>query len=276
MADRLRKPSVETRILHDQVNPHIFVPELLWTPEHGQSHRYFGFPADVVSVLDEHAEKWAKFSTNFRDGKLGLLPQAVAEKNAEWNFTGVEGGTGDASFAVVDQANGVARLLTDNADNDNAVIAQRAGSFIWAKGKIAMFEIEVAPQDADDGELFFGLAIEGSTNPIGTLPTDGFFFEKAETATKMDFHARKDTVSTELASIDTAAMADDTFHRYGFRVNGDGSIDVFYDDKAVGNISGDDANIVDNERLAIYFAVQTGAAATRYMDVRSIAMACRL
>jgi len=247
-------------------------------------HPLDGAPLDAVGRLSSLAKD------NTPDGvrlvyyanDFGLWEGPVA-KTAElagqggWIITTVDSGGDLAEVVDVRDSGtyGILRMLTNDADNDNLCLRQNGSPWKYVSGKRLWFAIRCAPQTAADGELFFGLAIEGDEDPFDTSPTDGFFFEKAETATKMDFHARQDGASTEKTSIDTSAMVDATMHEYAFQVDAQGNIHVYYDGTEVSAaaIAAGNANIPDDEDLGLYFAVQTGDATTRYFDIDHILIA---
>lgn len=199
----------------------------------------------------------------------GPTADAAAPGVGGWIVASVDGG-GDAaeSVDVRDGAQfGILRILTNDADNDNTNLILNGSAFRYVKGKRLWFAIRCAPQTAADQELFFGLAIEGDTDPINTFPTDGFFFEKAETATAMDFHVRQNGTSTEDTAIDTIAMTNDGMREYGFMVDEAGNINYYFQGVKVGSVASTDANIPDDEDLTVYVGVQTGGLAAMYLDV---------
>jgi len=198
----------------------------------------------------------------------GPVVTAAAPGVGGWIVASTEAGAGATALDVRDSAqHGILRIVTDSADNDRAQIQLNGSGVRWTAGKRLWFGIRLAPQDADDGEIGFGLIIESDTDMVNTFPTDGLFFEKAETATAMDFHARKNGTSTERAALNPTAMADDTFVTYQFFVDETGNIFVYVDGDQVTQIAASDANIPNDEDLTLAIQVQTGAAATRYIDI---------
>ena len=181
------------------------------------------------------------------------------------------GQTGTAAVDVSDsQTGGALRVATSAVDNDITTVELNGSGFKFVKGKEAWFGIRMATDaTAADGELFFGLGIEAavSTSPITTNPTDGLFFEKSETATAMDFHARKNSLSSESTALDTTALAANVFHIYGFYIDTDGKIHIIYDNTEVASVAAGNANIPDDEDLTIFFSNQTGAAAASVLFV---------
>lgn len=211
-----------------------------------------------INGYQSHFNRW--------EGPVG---DAAAPGTGGWIVTSVDGG-GDAA-EVVDvldsTTHGVLRITSNDADNDNTQIQLNGSTFKYTVGKRMWFGIRCCPRDADDAEFAFGLIIESDVDMINTLPTDGIFFEKAETATAMDFHVRKNGTSTEDTSINSATMADDVMHTYQFYVDEKGNIHYYYDGTLIGTVAAGNANIPDDEDLTLAIQIQAGAAAAESADI---------
>lgn len=232
-------------------------------------HALTGLPLEVAGLIGEDLTSGVNGYASHFNRWEGPTADAAAPGTGGWFAVSVDGLAGAAeSIDVRDSAtHGVLRIQTNAADNDNTNIFLNGTGFKYTVGKRLWFLARVAPQTANDGELFFGLAIEGATDPINTQPTDGLFFSKAETDTTMTFNVRKNATSTTKTALDTSAMANDTFHTYGFFVDEVGNISISYDGDEVATVASTDTNLPNDEDLTIILGVQTGSAATRYMDV---------
>lgn len=201
---------------------------------------------------------------------------ATAGTAGGWVLTETAAGAGNAqAVRLQDDAQGVLELVTDNGDNDTEILQKLGEQYKYVAGKQSGFLIRVSSDDVDDGELHFGLNIL-DTSPIASEPTDGFYFKKAETATKMTFSARKNGTATEVANVDVDVMADSTYRIYGFLVQPQGLIQVLWGTtwnniRVVGKVNAGDANICDDEALAFHAAVQTGAADVTTMRINGYA-----
>jgi hypothetical protein len=192
-----------------------------------------------------------------------------------WLVTSVDGGTDSAeTVRILDSStHGILRITTNDADNDNTQIQLRGSSFKYVAGKRMWFGIRCATADADDAEFAFGLILETDTDMINTLPADGIFWEKAETATVMDFHVRQDGTSTEDTAVNvnsagsSEAMADGVFHTYQFYIDETGNIHYYYDGVKQGTVAAGNANIPDDEDLTVAIQIQAGAAAVETADI---------
>ena len=82
-------------------------------------------------------------------------------------------------------------------------------------------------------EVFFGLGT-ADTSPCttGTFPSDGIFWYKASTDTKMSFQARKDGTGTAKTTI-TGTLVDATYTTLGFTVDRLGAITPWQDGVAL-------------------------------------------
>jgi hypothetical protein len=227
------------------------------------SHHLNGAPLDAVTHLGWVVDyRWEATDFHIYTG-----PNTAGESGG-WLLTETAAGSGNAQRVDSDDSaeGGWLKLLTDDGDNDTEILEQVGESWRYRAGKKMWFVTRIKVSDADDGEALFGLAIS-DTSPIGSLPSDGLFFEKAETATAMDFHARKNGTSSELTSIDPTALADNTAREYAFAVDSDGKVTVYVDGVEAGTVAAGNTNLPDDEDLHVVFAYQTGAAAAKSMSV---------
>lgn len=236
------------------------------TPFNGMPHGLQGINSRY-NVYNNHFENY--------------LGPAAAGNGGGWVVTM----TGAGAVTLAPAIGGILALTTSAADNDAVAIQSIALPWVYKVGKRLWFLCRVATSDADDGEMLFGLGI-ADTSPIASLPGDGIFFEKAETATKMDFHARKAGTSTERtavgptladAAITTFELSNQVY--YGFAVSESGQIDAFAGPSLatmvnIANIPVGNANIPNTAMLALHFAFQTGAALAKsmYIDEAYVAM----
>ena len=155
------------------------------------------------------------------------------------------------------------------SDDDCTIIMLCGEAMKYVVGKQMWAFARVKLSDADDMEAFWGLAassavaVDTAAEFLGV--DDGIYFEKAETATAFDFHARKNDASSELTAV-TATLADATYRIMGFSVSSAGAITVYdgttWEDLAVvGTIAAGTANIPNDVALTLYFGNQSGAAA---------------
>ena len=182
------------------------------------------------------------------------------------------GETGTSVVGIeADSDGGVLKIASGGVD-DNCTVLQRVGD-VWkyVVGKRLWCFARLNVSDANDMEAIFGLAIS-TADPIGgTLPTDGIFFEKAETATEWDFHARKNGASAE-STLVTTTFTDGGYRILGFLVDADGSVDA-YEGSTLDNLSlvatvaAGNANLPDDEDLSLIIGAETGAAAAKDITV---------
>lgn len=239
-------------------------------PSTGLSHPFTGLPLEVVGALGDTGVGGVNGYFNHFNSWEGPVADVASPGTAGW----IVSGTGNAgSVTVRDSAqHGILRMLTGSTENDVLQMQLAGSGFRYVAGKRMWVAARFALEDANDGEFAFGLAIETDVDVINTLPSDGFFFEKSETATDLDFHCRLNGTSTEKTSIGLT-LADATFVIVGFCVDAVGNVIPFAGTSlstasvlsskvvAAGN-----ANICTDEDLTLFAEIQTGAAATRYAD----------
>jgi len=189
--------------------------------------------------------------------------------------TGIVGALSIAGALVTDGYGALS--VASGGTEDNCTIVMLCGEpFKYVVGKQLWAFARVRVSDANDQEAAWGLlaasAVATDTTAELIALDDGLFFEKAETATSFDFHARQNDASTELSGV-TGTVADATYRIMGFVVSTGGGITVYdgttWEDLAVaGVIAAGNANIPDDVALTLYFGAEagTGAAALIVVD----------
>ena len=185
----------------------------------------------------------------------------VSSDESGWISTEIEAGTGDAAITSDDQAGGVLKVVTDDADNDGVQLQWNAENFKLASGKPLWFEARVKFADATQSDFLVGLGITDTTL-LGGL-SDGVYFRKDDGDANIDFVTEKN--STETATDTTADAADNTWVKLGFWFDGASSVYAYVDGVLKATHT---TNICDDEELAVSFAYLNGAAGadTFYID----------
>ena len=231
-------------------------------------HRFDGLPLEVVGQVGAEGITGIQYYFNHFYRWEGPTSEQAAPGTGGWICSVVDTGAANAEVIDVLDSNtyGVLRMVTNSADNDVVQLQLNGSAFQYTSGKRLWCFARIRLQDANDGEVFFGLALEGDTNVFSTFPTDGIFFEKSETATDFDFHVRKNGSSTEDTTFSGQTLADSTWYEIGLVVDASGNVTPYFDGTAYTAVASGATNIPDDEDLTLYMAVQTGAAATRYID----------
>ena len=180
---------------------------------------------------------------------------------ADWSITTVE--TGSATEAVTDFDGGALLVTNGTADNDRDVFFLAGESFKFVSGKKLWFSARWTVGDATDSDAFIGLCIKTATDPVGTAPTDGVFFRKDDGDANLDFVVTKNSTATTSSALSTITAA--TMIETSFYYNGVDNIAVYVDDVLKDNVAV--TNLPDDEILAVFFAIQNGAAAAKTMTV---------
>lgn len=128
---------------------------------------------------------------------------------------------GAAIAVVADAENGVLRITsTATTDNDGGLVQLDETSFLVKSGKKLMFEARVRVSDADQGEMFIGLADTAATNPEAVIASGlaRVGFELVDGSAAINTVIDDDTTSTRTAL--SSSMSDATFVRLGFMTDG--------------------------------------------------------
>lgn len=188
--------------------------------------------------------------------------------------------TGSGTRAVSQAANGV--LVVTNAAADNNVnslqessVAAGAVAEQWkfVAGKPLYFGTRFKLSDATQSDLIIGLHITATT-PIASAPTDGIYFRKDDGDRLLDLVGRKNSAGSEVAGVlgTSGYLTDDTWTKLEFYYDGVSScIQAFQDGVGFGSIPL--TNVVDDEELAISFAVQNGEAVAKVLSLDWIKVA---
>lgn len=144
---------------------------------------------------------------------------------------------GAAIAVVADAENGVLRITsTATTDNDGGLVQLDETSFLCVAGRSLMFEARVKVSDADQGELFIGLADTAATDPEAVI-AEGLArigFELIDGAATINTVQDNDTASTRVVL--SSSMADDTYVRLGFRID-NASIRYYVNRALVGTVA---------------------------------------
>lgn len=207
------------------------------------SNRFNDLPIEVVAQIGETGLTGVQYYFNHFLRWEGPTTEAAA---GGWILSGP---TGAATIALSDVRNGEITLTLDATGS--AVATLQLGSatvgmnFIYSVGKKLWCFARLKWVTVATTEVFLGLGT-ADTSPCvtGTHPSDGIFFYKASTDTKISFQARKDGTGTAKASIGTT-LVDDTYTILGFYVDALGNINPSQDqvDLSGSQIAAGTANI---------------------------------
>jgi hypothetical protein len=145
----------------------------------------------------------------------------------------------DASASAIceaDQPNGVLLMSSAATTNDDGNLVQSLNEFVRpTAGKRFAMEVRVKASDADQADLFFGLAQRAATNPENTLAASNRigFQVNDENASILLTSEAADIATTKDSEQD---LADDTYRVLGLSYNGAGKLDFHIDQSPVGTI----------------------------------------
>lgn len=180
-------------------------------------------------------------------GRVGMFdhfmtwvgPAAEGGPTGGWILSGT---TGTATVVLTNVRGGEIVLTSDSTSGANPTlqygstlganflyVAPTTGNYtpeIWCFTRVKLLTVASM-------EFFFGLATP-DTAPCtsDTLPSDGIFFWKASSDTKLSFDVRKDGTSTSKANI-TSTLVDATYFTVGFRVMRTGTVVPYFNGVAL-------------------------------------------
>lgn len=185
----------------------------------------FDRPRSIFSNLPQGVDQLCDYQVFFDD-----FLASVNDATNQWIVVKDAGAT--ALVGTGDLENGALTLTSAaTTDDDGASIQRAETTFLVKSGKKLWFEARVKVSDADQGEMFVGLADNFATDPEAVI-VDGVArigFELIDGAATVNTVMDNDTAPTRVVT--AISMADDTYIRLGFRTDG-GSV-RFYINRAL-------------------------------------------
>ena len=178
----------------------------------------------------------------------------------EFVNTVVEVGAG-VSTAVVSDTPGGALLITTAGNEDDGWSMQlgnaNAGEWVSLDGHTyTYFGTEIAINDADQTDVFLGLAVTDTTLLGGV--TDGMYFRSVDATGVVNFVIEKDSVESSTA---VGTLTDDTYMALEFFVDGPaGYVYAYVDGTLAASIAISDASFPNDEDLRLSVEFLTGEA----------------
>ncbi len=166
------------------------------------------------------------------------------------------------TFTLLDSASGKALITNAAADNNRAFFYKEGESFLFEGGKGIWFKTKLAVSSATDEDWIAGLVITG-TDPIGTIPTDGIWFQQTDGSANVVLKVVKNSTATSTTIATTTAATEAI---YGFYYNGVDKIYYFVNDVCLGAVT-TLTNLPDDELLTPMFGCQNGSANSRTLTI---------
>lgn len=169
---------------------------------------------------------------------------------------------------------GYIRATCSNTEDDNLVL-EFPSYHVYEVGVRACVFMRFALSDADDCEFGFGWMTPGVTDFVATLPVEGIYFSKAETAVDLDFTVRDNSTSTtDTTFSNSTLLADATMVIVGFTIDNSGNITPWYGTSinaltAGTVVAAGTANLPDDagDEMSFTVVLETGAATANYVDI---------
>lgn len=187
----------------------------------------------------------------------------------------VEAGAGNTTIAILaDGKYGVARLTTDDAENDGLQMQDEVETFRTDEAEqLTAFFTRTKLPDATQSDWLAGLAVL-DTSLIASNPTDGIYFDKLDNGTGINVVCRRDSAENRQSGVFVMNTA---WHEYGFIVKpaADDSVNAtiywYIDGQLVYKMAA--TNNPHDEALSRSWAYLTGAAGVDLVDIDYIGAA---
>lgn len=166
------------------------------------------------------------------------------------------------TFTLIDAAGGQALITNAGSDNNRAFFYKKGENFLFEADHGMWFKTRVAVSSATDEDWIAGLVITG-TDPIGTIPTDGVWFQQTDGSSNVVLKIVKNSTATSITVGTTTA---NTLTSYAYYYNGKDTISYFVDDVYIGSTT-TLTNLPDDELLTPMFGCQNGSANSRTMTI---------
>lgn len=225
----------------------------------------YGPVTNKDTTLDTaHVNQW------FSNMPVGNSPDYVVHFNdfllakdyaaTDWVVTTTEAGTGDATEALAaDEACGALVLTNDDADNDLDALQATEENYRLTSGKKLWFETRVKVSDADEEDLFIGLAITDTT-VLDATDKVGFRIEDGSASILCETTKNSATTQTD-SQVDAA---DATYVKLGFYWDGSSKTRFYVNRELVATHT---TNNPDDENLCLTVHHQNGAAAAKVCTI---------
>lgn len=235
----------------------------------GVGSPYEGLPLEIVTQIGQDGVSGIQYYFNhFHQWEGPPNAQSVATVGG-WKASQVDGGNDDLEAIAVSSAQyGILQIGTNDADGDNVQLALTGASFKYVPGKRMWCHGRFGINDVDAALFAFGLA-SVDADWFDTLPVDGIFFEKGETALDLDLHGRKNGTSTEKTAALGLTLANNTFFTAGFSVDELGNVIPFLNGvPQLGKvIAKGDANLPDDALVQFAMQIETGTTSPAVLNV---------
>lgn len=176
-----------------------------------------------------------------------------------WTTTVVEAGSGVTTFASTDASGGKAIITTAGNEDDGGNYQLNGESFETTSDQDLYFGTKLAINDADQTDLFIGLAVTDTTLLGGVA--DGIYFESVDGSASLS--AVTEASSTETQSDSVGTLADDTEIELEFYWDGT-TVEFFVDGTSVATST---TNIPATQmRVSVHFLTGEATANTCTID----------
>ena len=178
-----------------------------------------------------------------------------------------------SSICEADQAGGVLLMSSAATTDNDGNLVQSINEFVLpTSGKRFAFSCEIKGADADQQDVFVGLAQRAATNPENTLTASnriGFQINDEDASILL----KSEASDLETSKDSESDLADATWVKLSFYYDGSGRVTYYINDSAVGSIS---SNIPATELAVALFQLSGNNSGTHTLRVRRLRVAVEL
>ena len=208
---------------------------------------------------DVHRERIVKAIGPGVEASVNLANDIASEDPVGWVNTIVEGGGGSTTFVGSVTQGIIARITTDNFDNDGASSQAPGQTFRCVSGMKWYAGLQFTPSEATQSDLLFGVCVT-DTALFGGM-TDGVYMEKVDGATGVSVVAEKGSSETQTDSLGTMTTSKQTWEMFWTGTN----LHYYIDGVLVKSISS--GNIPDDQPLRVSIEWLTGDTSAETLDI---------
>ena len=208
---------------------------------------------------DTHRERIVKVIGPGVEASVNLAHDVATEDPVGWVSTVVEAGGGNTELSGSPTQGFIARVTTDNFDNDGGNYQAPGQTFRCVANMKWYAGIGFTADEATQSDLLFGVCITDTTL-LGGM-TDGVYMESLDAGTGISVVAEKNTSETQTDSLGTMSTDAQIWELFWDGTN----ISYWIDGSLVATVSS--GEIPDDEPLRVSLAFLTGEASVHTLDI---------
>ena len=208
---------------------------------------------------ETHRERIVKVIGPGVEASVNLANDIATEDPVGWVTTVVEGGSVSTELSGSPTQGFIARVATDDLDNDGGNYQAPGQTFRCVSGMKWYAGLSFTADEATQSDLLFGVCVTDTTL-LGSV-ADGVYMESLDAGTGISVVAEKNGSETQTDSLGTMSTSAQIWEMFWDGTN----ITYYIDGVVVKSISS--GNIPDDEPLRVSLAFLTGEASIHTLDI---------